>query len=313
MGLLQKFTTSGVAPGDRLRYWNVIADEVFSGTYVNADGQQFAGEMWHWGMGELNMIRTTSQQAAVGRRGIDRTEEHLIVHLQCRGTSRFRQQGYDARLEPGDFSIGSSHKPYSFDLSAHEMLVIEFPKAPLAERVAALDDIVAGRICGASAAGRIFHDFLLSLWRQGGRLLEEDSWEPGMNSVFYDLAAAAIRGADRNLGDSSRAPHGQALLARAKAYIETELPNPELRTTSIADELDLSVRSVQNLFAGIGTTPMGYVLDRRLARAAERLMADPAASVTEIAFDHGFTDAGYFTRCFRQKFGASPRNWRLGQ
>ncbi|HTN14778.1 MAG TPA: helix-turn-helix domain-containing protein [Sphingomonadaceae bacterium] len=308
MSLLQKFTTAGVAPGEKLRYWNVVADEVFTGTYVNADEPRFTGEMWHWGMGELNMIRTTSQRAAVGRRGIDRAEEHLIVHLQCRGTSRYRQGDYDAALEPGDFSIGSSHRPYSFDLSQHEMLVIEFPKAPLAERVRGLDDIVAGRICGASAAGRIFHDFLLSLWRQGGRLLQEDSWEPGMNSAFYDLAAAAIRGSDGGVGR-----HGHSLLRRATAFIEAELANPELRTTAIARELDLSVRSVQNLFANIGTTPMGFVLERRLNRAAERLMADPGASVTEIAFDHGFTDAGYFTRCFRQKHGASPRNWRLGQ
>lgn len=309
MGLMHKFSTAGVSPNERLRYWNVIADEVFCGTYVNADTPRFAGEMWHWSMGDLNMIRTTSQQSAVGRRALDKSEEHLILHLQCRGTSLYRQGGYEDRLEPGDFSLGSSHQPYSFDLSAHELLVVEFPRKPLADRLSGLDDLMAKRICCASPGGRIFHDFMLSLWRQGAMLLQEESWDLTMNEVFYDLAAAAIRGSER----TQDARYGNAMRRRAVALIESRLGDPELRTATIAQELGLSVRSVQNLFAAMNTTPMGYVLDRRLVRAAERLMADPGCSVTEIAFDHGFSDAGYFTRCFRRKYGASPRGWRLGQ
>jgi len=307
--LMQKFSTAGIAPDKRLRYWNEIADEVFCGTYVNADTPQFAGEMFHWNMGKLNMIRTNSQSSAVGRNGMTWTEEHMILHLQCRGTSLYRQGSYEERLEPGDFAIGSSHVPYSFELTAHELLVIEFPRQPLEDRLPGrLDDLLARRISGASPSGRMFFDFMLSLWRQGGLMPHEPGWHDGMSNVFYDLAAMAVKGAEITGGTQ----HGQILRRRALALIESRLGDAELRTSSIAQELGLSVRSVQNLFAAMNTTPMGYVLDRRLDRAAERLMADPAATVTEVAFDHGFSDAGYFTRCFRQKFGAPPREWRMG-
>ena len=144
--LMQKFSTAGIAPDKRLRYWNEIADEVFCGTYVNADTPQFAGEMFHWNMGKLNMIRTNSQSSAVGRSGMTWTEEHMILHLQCRGTSLYRQGSYEERLEPGDFAIGSSHVPYSFELTAHELLVIEFPRQPLEDRLPGrLDDLLARR------------------------------------------------------------------------------------------------------------------------------------------------------------------------
>jgi AraC-like DNA-binding protein len=60
----------------------------------------------------------------------------------------------------------------------------------------------------------------------------------------------------------------------------------------------------------MGTTPSAYILERRLARAAERLGAAHEASITEIAFELGFNDSAYFARAFRQRFGVSPREWR---
>jgi len=307
--MLQKFTTEGISPSRRLQYWNEIADEVFSGTFVNASAPQFTGKMWHWSLGELNMIRTISQTASVGRPGIDRDEEYLILHLQCRGSSVHRQAGMESRLEHGDFALASSQLPYSFDLSSHEMLVVEFPRNPLEQRLPRIDDYLSRRICGASPSGRIFLDFMLSLWRQGELLAQGSDWDPGLGSVFYDLAAQAIRGVESRPAMRS----GPALLRRAQALVEARLAEPALRTADIAAELGLSIRTVQHLFAAIGTTPMAYILDHRLERAANRLIADPGITVTEVAFDHGFSDAGYFTRCFRQKFGVPPRSWRMGQ
>lgn len=309
MGEFNKFSTVGIAPDKRLKYWNEIADEVFTGTYVNADDNLFAGEMLHWSIGELNMIRTNSQAAVVGRSARELDEEHMILHIQCRGTSLYRQGNAEYRLEPGDFAVGSSHKPYSFDISPHEMLVIEFPKQPLADRLPRLDDHLARRVSGASPGGRVFVDFLLSLWREGGRLRGEPGWDEGMNGVFYDLAALALRGTEEHRW----ARRDLVLQRRALAVVESRLSEPGLRTASIAQELGVSIRTVQNLFAAMGTTPMAYILDRRLDGAAERLLADPGQSVTAVAFDYGFSEASYFTRCFRQKFGAPPRAWRMGK
>ena len=94
------------------------------------------------------------------------------------------------------------------------------------------------------------------------------------------------------------------------ALIDARLGCPDLRTGSIADELGLSPRTVQHVFAAMGTTPGGYILDRRLDRAAEMLAANPQASITDTAFALGFNDSAYFTRCFRARFGATPSAWR---
>lgn len=311
MGSITRFATAGIAAPDRLRYWNSVADEVFSGSFVNAERQHlFEGEMLSWRVGELDMIRTRSVTATVGRRPIDAGVERVIMHMQLRGSGAHTQGGRDARLEPGDFVIGSPHSPYRFELTPHELVVVEFPKAELAERVPDLDDMLARRLSGDSPSARMFNDFLLSLWRQGEDPAQRDpEWAKGINGVFYDLAAMAIRDARReHPAGAAQAP----LRRQALAVVDSALSDPELRTASIATELGTSVRTVQNLFASMGTTPSAAILERRLERAADRLMADPGATITEIAFAHGFNDSAYFTRCFRQKFGVSPREWRLG-
>ncbi|OYZ19595.1 MAG: hypothetical protein B7Y31_15010 [Novosphingobium sp. 16-62-11] len=297
MTALLKFHTGDVAPADRARYWNEVADRVFTGTFVNVPGEDFAGRMLAWRVGQLDMIRT------------DSNEERLILHLQCRGTSEHAQKRAECALQPGDFVLASPHEPYSIKLSGHEMLVVEFPRAPLVERFPDVDDALMQRMCGSTPGGRVFHDFLLSLWQHGERAGEDPEWETGVNAVFYDLAAMAMRGAQRPqavIGEDD-------LRARVTTMVAAHLEDPSLRTASIADACRISMRTVQNVFAAMGTTPTAYVLEQRLKRAADRLVARPDASITEIAFELGFNDSAYFTRCFRQQFGAAPRDWRLGR
>lgn len=60
-----------------------------------------------------------------------------------------------------------------------------------------------------------------------------------------------------------------------------------------------------------GTTPMAYLNDYRLSKAAA-LLRTTDQTVTEICYTCGFSDASYFIHCFREKFGISPRRYRTG-
>ncbi len=307
-GVVAKYATQGIAPGDRLRYWNAVAEDAFRGTSVQAESQLFEGEMLCWNLGQMAMIRTRSVAASVRRRPLYGDEERVIMHVQWRGSGRHYQAGHETVLEVGDFVIGSPHENYRFELSPHEMMVVEFPHHELARRVPDLNDRMARRICGTTPAARVFNDFLHSMWRQADTPDSDSSWESGINRVFYDLAAMAIQGDTRERDHTAN--RGQRW--RAFQLIESCLADPDLCTNTIARELGTSARTVQNLFAEMGTTPSAAILDRRLERAAEKLLADLTQTITDVAFSHGFNDSAYFTRCFRQKFGVSPRAWRMG-
>ncbi|WP_298172976.1 helix-turn-helix domain-containing protein [Novosphingobium sp.] len=308
MTAVQKFATDGIAPPERLAFWNALVDRVYSGTYVKSASEDFTGEMWTWQVGDLAMIRPRSTASFVGRDPRYTPEERLILHLQCRGSSSHRQSGTETMLGAGDFVIASPHEAYAIDLAAHELLVVEFPRAPLAERFPGLDDALRQRMSGGSPGARVFHDFLLSLWRQSQQGFADPDWQEGVSQVFYDLVALAMRGATKP--DAAVPSADSALRRRVLGIVEAQLADPALRTLSLAAACGASVRTIQNLFASMGTTPSAYILERRLARAAERLGAAPDASITEVAFELGFNDSAYFARAFRQRFGVSPREWR---
>jgi AraC-like DNA-binding protein len=58
------------------------------------------------------------------------------------------------------------------------------------------------------------------------------------------------------------------------------------------------------------TSPMRFLVRRRAELAARRLVEDRAASITDIAFDSGFSSSQYFASQFRRRFGCSPSDYR---
>jgi len=79
---------------------------------------------------------------------------------------------------------------------------------------------------------------------------------------------------------------------------------------TIARQAGLSPFHFLRLFARVlGVTPHQYLVRCRLRRAA-RLLADPAPSITDVAFDVGFADLSNFVRTFRRAAGVGPRAFR---
>ncbi len=62
----------------------------------------------------------------------------------------------------------------------------------------------------------------------------------------------------------------------------------------------------------LGHAALG-VLHARLVLEAQRELAYTNLSVKQIAFDLGFTDAGYSTRFFQRRTGSVPTLWRAGR
>lgn len=104
-------------------------------------------------------------------------------------------------------------------------------------------------------------------------------------------------------------------LAHIKRYLADNCGDASLSIHHVASRTGLSVRYIQRLFARQGTTFTDYLLDRRLERVCRSLSAPSNAdrTVASIALDAGFSDISHFNRCFKSKFGLSPRDYRAGQ
>ncbi|HET7543803.1 MAG TPA: AraC family transcriptional regulator [Polyangiaceae bacterium] len=98
-----------------------------------------------------------------------------------------------------------------------------------------------------------------------------------------------------------------ACLRRAEEYLAANAQ----RAITIADLAKAADVSAHALFAAFrahrGCSPMEFLRARRFDWARARLLATPAANVTEIALSCGFEHLGRFSTGYRKRFGESPR------
>lgn len=98
-------------------------------------------------------------------------------------------------------------------------------------------------------------------------------------------------------------------VAPAVRYIEEHLSEP-LDTWQLADLCHFSRDHFIRLFRRhVGRTPAQHIIDRRVARAAERL-AFTSDSIDAIAVATGFPDRFYLTRVFTRRTGLAPATYR---
>jgi len=95
--------------------------------------------------------------------------------------------------------------------------------------------------------------------------------------------------------------------------IEKYLSDPDFSVEIIHHKVGMSRSSFhRKLRALIDQSPSQFVRLLRLKHAAE-LLRQNTGTITEIAFNVGFTNSAYFAKCFKELYGQSPSEYRSMQ
>ncbi len=109
--------------------------------------------------------------------------------------------------------------------------------------------------------------------------------------------------------DLYRFNHKQARLQTMMQYIHDHYTE-EITLETIAASASISKSGALHIFqSGIHISPVAYLIQYRLAQAAEQLCTTQK-SVSSIAEETGFASSGYFCRKFRQHYHMSPNEYR---
>jgi AraC-like DNA-binding protein len=103
-------------------------------------------------------------------------------------------------------------------------------------------------------------------------------------------------------------PRGHSFSERVRAHIASVLP-AGTDVSEVAASMHMSSRTLQRRLEG-ESTRFTEVLDRARLGEARRLLADPSASLTDVAFRLGFADLATFSRAFKRWTGKPPGQWR---
>ena len=294
-----RFSTQVVPPQRRRLFWRDVVAETFPGMTAEAPNE-IRADLSRWALGSIGLAQACSSRARVSRVA-NQDGHNLVLHLLRRGRLTLIHGDNVVTAGMGDIVITDDSQPYAFEISdANECLIFQVPVSRLGEAFGRT--YWHGKLLRTGDPNVSFFTYVVQgLWRRREQFGDIDD---AMGDVLTEAAVMACRsvGSGANDRDARLSPLEFAL---------RHLDNPELGTATICEATGLSPRAVQKAFLRqSGLTPTAYINERRLTRAAELLSEPDQRSITEIAFDVGFQDSAFFSRCFRRHFGVAPSEWR---
>lgn len=131
------------------------------------------------------------------------------------------------------------------------------------------------------------------------------------NELAWSLITAVVTSDERAREQLLQGERSWRELAPAIELVERELHRP-LATTEIGAALGVGREHCARLFRRhLGQSPVGYVQERRVARASE-LLRETDWSLERIAHACGCGSRQHLTRLFRRHLHSTPTAWRGG-
>lgn len=101
-------------------------------------------------------------------------------------------------------------------------------------------------------------------------------------------------------------PLDQKFIIEAKAVVEKNLSDPDFTVKIMAEELNVTNSMLYRKMRSLaGYSPNEFIRSIRLRRAAQ-MLSNKGFTISEVAFNCGFNDLGYFGVCFKKEYGKTP-------
>jgi AraC-like DNA-binding protein len=309
-----RFSTADLPNNMRAATWR----EYYSQTVLRADidpgdDASFEATVLSRVLPELQLVsgRYTAARIIRTREMAADGNDDLSLLVNQTGDVAVSARGREVALGANDAVLISSAEAIVFDRrSFGESIAVRIPYATLSPLFVDGDDAIMHHIPSNTA--------LKLLAGYTNALLGDDHGvkTPALRyrvaAHVHDLVALAL-GATREAEDIAKSRGmAAARLRAAKIYTIENIGNREISIGAVAAHLGMSQRYLQRLFEIDGTTFAAFLLSQRLARA-HRMLREPRSAqkrVSAIAYDVGFGDLSYFSRCFRRLYGATPMDIR---
>ncbi|MCP5214546.1 MAG: helix-turn-helix domain-containing protein [Pseudomonadales bacterium] len=310
------YRTHDIHKKQQFEFWNELICKEFIQLECNtSDNSTYRGELTTWDLSSIQISKVCCDPSDVHHskwQVAKSNDDVYMMHVQASGESMNRQNGQEAHLKPGDFTLCNSKFPYSVLFNKPiEMLVLRIPGSILHQYFSGSEqDIIGRKISGDEQLGAAIYSLLVRLWQNKQHI---DTPQQNINICKSVLSLLATQlqmiSPTGNAAESSvRASHMQ----RIKMYIEHHLADPMLSPATIANSNGVSPRYLRLLFEKEGLTCSRYVINRRLEEVARNL-ANPSADhmkIIEIAYRWGFSNPSHFSRTFKEHFLCAPQDYR---
>ena len=127
-----------------------------------------------------------------------------------------------------------------------------------------------------------------------------------LKSHFENLFNQTSQTAEQEVAMNQLEDRDKQFLNQLHAIIQKNLSDSEFGVEDIGKGIGLSrVQLYRKVKAMTGSSVVDLLRKARLAKA-KRLLESRSMSVSEVAYDVGFSAPSYFTKCFKEEYGMLP-------
>lgn len=301
-----QYSTGIVDPARRFEYWNdVVCRHCIPAASRMLESGAFDARLTVQSIGAVDI----SEMAAPWHQWT-RAAHHLragahddiwLGYLH-QGSALVGQEDRQAVLHNGDMVLYDAARSFEFSLVSKAAFLIRLPRQALLQRFPDAERMTARTLDGAKPGVGPLRSMILQAAAVDFGTAHSAS-AARFGSTLLDLVGIALEFQNDVAREST--PE-RDLYARLVNYIQCNFKDPNLGLDRLAASQHVSSRTVTRAFAKHNQTAMGMVWNLRLEASQQALAEGRVRSVTDAAFDHGFSDASHFSRVFRSAYGYAP-------
>lgn len=282
-------------------------------------------------LGSSDSVEVTHDAIAAGNMRVDRmsggdvlvertwrqvrsnpSDIYLIRFPELGHLSISQDAAHDSRISSGQFVITYGNRPFKAKAlgpsgGRYSQLDIVVPSHILRNILPEVD-LVCGQTFSLDGGAAIARTMIEDMISRSARI------EPALAARLVSVGVEAIASDVKiQMQDNySKFCILRSDLDIALKFIEKNFTVPGLTGEYVARYCRISRRHLYNLMASMNTTFSEYLWERRLLQAHEWI-CDPkfmGFNLTHIAYMSGFQSGSHFSKLYKERFGASPRDIR---
>lgn len=302
---------------NKVETWRQLMTDAFGPMEVRpSDEGNFSGTVRTVKRAELqfNELSYSGQFLERTSRNIGKLDQEFYTFGRptC-GPLYIKKKNIEYVLEPGCIYLTDQSVPYSAHAKdvAYQSISISIPRIALELREPNLTPFYTLKLSDGNPRAQLLSGYMDQL--MSGLYHWSDVEAAGLANKLLDMIVVLMVHEGKNFSSGLESTVRMAQRDAAMAQIKSNFENPALNLASVAASCGLSAGYLEWLFKDANLSVEECIHAERLAKGHQLLgSADyRGKSVSQLAYQAGFNHAGHFSRLFKERFGMSPRDFRV--